>query len=159
MTTFCKSVFSFHCVRGASNPIRSNPICLVLDTATTSPAVHGSPQPLYPSSFKCAPAFTPELSRDLPGGPGCAHESSWGLQSQVLCFRAWMSIIILNRPVFHLCFNLCFRWGGPLTMLLGRLFSAPQGVLLLQSHLSLRCVLLQGMMVRLLRCYSLARLS
>ncbi len=24
-------------------------------------------------------------------------------------FRAWMSIIILNSPVFHLCFNLCFR--------------------------------------------------
>ena len=23
-------------------------------------------------------------------------------------FRAWMSIIILNRPVFHLCFVLCF---------------------------------------------------
>jgi hypothetical protein len=68
---FLRSVFSFHCVRGASNPIR-----LVLDTVTTSTAVHGSSLPLYPSSFKCAPAFTPERSRDLPGGPGCTHESS-----------------------------------------------------------------------------------
>ncbi len=38
--TFCKAFLSFHCVRGASNPIS-----LVLDTVTTGTAV------LYPSRF------------------------------------------------------------------------------------------------------------
>ena len=70
-TTKIRKFFRFHCVRAASNPFR-----LVLDTVTPCTAVHGSPRPLYPSSFKCAPAFTPVRSRDLPGGPGCAHGSS-----------------------------------------------------------------------------------
>ncbi len=67
-TTKIRKFFSFHCVRAASNPFR-----LVLDTVTPSTAVHSSPRPLYPSSFKCARACTPEQSRYLPGGPGCAH--------------------------------------------------------------------------------------
>ena len=67
-TTKIRKFFRFHCVRAASNPFR-----LVLDTVTPLTAVHGSPRPLYPSSFKCARACTPEQSRYLPGGPGCAH--------------------------------------------------------------------------------------
>ena len=73
-TTKIRKFFRFHCVRAASNPFR-----LVLDTVTPCTTVHGSPRPLYPSSFKCAPAFTTVRSRYLPGGPGCAHDSSCGL--------------------------------------------------------------------------------
>ena len=105
-TTKIRKFFRFHCVRAASNPFR-----LVLDTVTPLTAVHGSPRPLYPSNFKCAPAFTPVRSRDLPGRPGCAHGSSWGLllYKVKFVFRAWMSIIILNRPVFHFVFHFVFQ--------------------------------------------------
>ncbi len=103
LTTFWRSVFSFHCVRGASNSI-----CLVLDTVTTSTAVHGSPRSLYPSSFRCAPIFTPELSRDLPDGPGCAHESSWCplLYKVMFC----VSRLDVNHSFEPSCFSFVFHF-------------------------------------------------
>ena len=67
---------SGYCLASIAFGGTSDAFRFVLDTVAPGQAVHGSPLPLYPNSFRCAPTFTPELSRDLPDGPGCAHESS-----------------------------------------------------------------------------------
>ena len=157
-TTKIRKFFRFHCVRAASNLFR-----LVLDTVTPCTAVHGSPRPLYPSSFKCAPAFTPVRSRDLPGGPGCAHGSSWGL----LLYKVMFCVSRLDvnhyfEPsrvsfVFQFCVS-TRRTSDDAPQ--SPSFSAsrrPPPPVPSESPLLRRCVLLQEMMVLLLRSSRLAR--
>jgi hypothetical protein len=89
-------------VLGASNAFR-----FVLNTVRPCPAMHSRARPLYPNRFPCAPAFTPERSRDQPSGPRCTHESSCGL----LLYK--IMICVLHVDVNHYfepsCFSFVFQ--------------------------------------------------